>query len=154
MVVNLDKVYQDINMLWSFNVSFCCYRGTWCKLHILSLSFFLDNCISGPSYMLQFLHEPHAAGQSTMNATKKTNRAGRQTKGVVPSVALVSILSSPGYRWKRRCSSFLFTRTCKESKTQKVSAFLSNSACFPPPDGSVWQSRSTVSPLVWKFGPI
>lgn len=61
--------------------------------------------------MLQFLHEPHAAGQSTMNATKKTNRAGRQTKGVVPSVALVSILSSPGYRWKRRCSSFLFTRT-------------------------------------------
>lgn len=28
--------------------------------------------------MLQFLLELHAAGQSTMSATKKTNRAGRQ----------------------------------------------------------------------------
>lgn len=60
MVVNLELFFfpeqsvptykQGLVFFFFFNVSFCCYRGTWCKLHLLSI--YLDNCTSGPSYML------------------------------------------------------------------------------------------------------
>lgn len=51
---------------------FRCYRGTWCELHIASLSFFyLVDRTAGPCNVSRSTDEPHATGKSTQRGGER-----------------------------------------------------------------------------------
>lgn len=99
---------------------FRCYRGTWCELHIASLSFFyLVDRTAGPCNVSRSTDEPHATGKSTQREGERERETGRGTEKVVPGVVFAATSSSPGYRRERRSSSLLFTRPWNEAKVQR-----------------------------------
>lgn len=64
---------------------------------------------SGPFYILQSADEQHAVEKTKQKSAEK--HRCRETERIVPRAEFADTYSSPGYRRKRRSSSFLFTRT-------------------------------------------